>query len=63
MSGDTSRKPSGSSSQSATHSPSSSPNHGQSQRKSNTGTSSNMYGVGIGSANGLKSLGSGWQVR
>ncbi|KAF8654193.1 hypothetical protein AX16_003722 [Volvariella volvacea WC 439] len=64
MSGDTSRKPSGSSTHSANQSPSSSPNHNaQTQRRLNSGPPASMYGVGMGTANSLKpGLNTGWQV-
>ncbi|GLB34937.1 putative pumilio-family RNA binding repeat [Lyophyllum shimeji] len=61
MSGNSSRKPSGSSTRSAGHSPLSSPSHGQSQRGLNP-AAANMYGIGIGSTSGRKGLNSGWQV-
>ncbi|KAF5380963.1 hypothetical protein D9615_003970 [Tricholomella constricta] len=62
MSGNSSRKPSGSSTHSAAHSPLSSPSHGQPQRSLNPSAAANMYGIGVGSTNGRKGLNSGWQV-
>ncbi|KAG9318499.1 armadillo-type protein [Chiua virens] len=56
--GDTSRKPSGSSTRSAGHSPSASPNNG----KFTPASATNMFGVGMGTGPGLKGLNSGWQV-
>ncbi|KAI0807482.1 hypothetical protein C8Q74DRAFT_66524 [Fomes fomentarius] len=53
-----SRKPSGSSSQSRGHSPSTSPNPLQPHRKGST----NMFGVAMAPSSGLKTLNSGWQV-
>ncbi|KAG1789887.1 uncharacterized protein HD556DRAFT_761599 [Suillus plorans] len=57
--GDTSRKPSGSSTRSSGHSPSASPNNSQ---RNLTPTTANMFGVAIAGASGLKGLNSGWQV-
>ncbi|KAG1891034.1 hypothetical protein F4604DRAFT_387704 [Suillus subluteus] len=57
--GDTSRKPSGSSTRSSGHSPSASPNNSQ---RNLTPTTANMFGVTIAGASGLKGLNSGWQV-
>ncbi|KAG5642962.1 hypothetical protein DXG03_001844 [Asterophora parasitica] len=62
MSANSSRKPSGSSTQSAAHSPLGSPGHGQPQRSLNPATAANMYGIGIGSTTTRKALNSGWQV-
>ncbi|KAJ3489071.1 hypothetical protein NLI96_g2381 [Meripilus lineatus] len=56
----TTRKPSGSSTQSGSHSPSGSPGHAPGQRK--VTPAGNFFGVGMGNANGLKSLNSGWQT-
>ncbi|KAJ6630822.1 hypothetical protein B0H10DRAFT_856887 [Mycena sp. CBHHK59/15] len=58
MSGDSSRKPSGSSTHSGTHSPPSA--SGNPQRKIPSGPTTNMFGMGGG--NGLKALNTGWQV-
>lgn len=60
MSGETTNKPSGSS-QSASQSPASSPNH-HAQRKSTTGAPGSIYNVGMNNTNGLKPLNPGWQV-
>ncbi|KAF8628339.1 hypothetical protein AX15_003881 [Amanita polypyramis BW_CC] len=57
MSGDPSRKPSGSSTRSRTHSPSDSGN-----RNLTSGPAGNIYGTNIGPGNSIKNLGSGWQV-
>lgn len=78
MSGNSSRKPSGSSTYSVTRSPLGSPNHvclrscpstpltlfqGHSQRSLNPAAATNMYVVGMGNTNGRNGLNSGWQVR
>ncbi|KAJ7449831.1 hypothetical protein FB451DRAFT_739901 [Mycena latifolia] len=60
MSGDSSRKPSGSSTHSGTHSP---PGASGNSRKLPSGSASNLYGMGGGNGgNGLKALNTGWQV-
>ncbi|KZT26448.1 hypothetical protein NEOLEDRAFT_1196393 [Neolentinus lepideus HHB14362 ss-1] len=58
-----SRKPSGSSTRSGGHSPTSSPSKTNSQRKpAPSGGANNMFGVAMSSTNTLKGLNSGWQV-
>ncbi|KAJ7285813.1 armadillo-type protein [Mycena rebaudengoi] len=60
MSGDSSRKPSGSSTHSGAHSPTSASGNAQPSRKLPSGPGANMFGVGGG--NSLKALNTGWQV-
>ncbi|KAK7054863.1 hypothetical protein VNI00_003326 [Paramarasmius palmivorus] len=59
--GDSSRKPSGSSSQSRAHSPTSSPTNFPPTRLT-PNTTGNMLNVGVGGAANLTSYNSGWQV-
>ncbi|KAH7926330.1 hypothetical protein BV22DRAFT_368002 [Leucogyrophana mollusca] len=60
--GDTSRKPSGSSTRSSGHSPSASPGNAHSQRMLTPTTTNNMFGVGMSGTAALKNLNSSWQV-
>ncbi|KAJ7109397.1 hypothetical protein C8R44DRAFT_286579 [Mycena epipterygia] len=64
MSGDSSRKPSGSSTHSGTHSPPGASGNTQQTRKLPSGPASNIYGMGAGNGgnNSLKALNTGWQV-
>ncbi|KAF7338257.1 PUM-HD domain-containing protein [Mycena venus] len=64
MSADSSRKPSGSSTRSGTHSPpSAASGNAQTTRNLASGAaSSNLYGIGGGNGGNLKALSTGWQV-